>query len=460
MKLFKIILAFVIPAVVFNSCQKEYSVENGGKTLPAGNWEFADSTHTYTGNMDSASFVSTGATKELHLNGTSTDGSQHFSMILYADSFQVGSYKASLFQSSFQYTATAKTIYEADQLTGEFIVDITSLSNGLIVGTFSGVAKDSANSLRKITDGKFKSTFGSGSIGSPSTGVLGDSLGNCKPLDLKGAYVKGIALTNANTVQVQVTVAVAGTYSISTNTVNGVTFSTTGEFTNTGVQTVTLDASGTPAVEGDQTFTIKYGNSQCTFTVSFLSAAGNYLPLKLDNNWAYNLTDGQSEDSVFQKVIDFSPVLGGNNYTAVQQSDLPSGTVTDSFYYRKSGGDYYEYINYTSFFGFDQPVTGDFNFLRDNLPAGSTWQSPTISGTVAGGALSGYVKMTILEKGVPVTSIAGFNFPDVIKVRYELFVTGIPQAAVTEERWFAQNVGEIYTSTGSNTSEIKRYQIF
>ena len=145
--------------------------------LIVGNWEFTDSAKTYTGNMDSAFIVTAGATKELILNGTSSDGSQNFNMVLYADSFNIGSYKASLFQSSFDYTTTAKTIYQADQLVGEFIVNITSISSSLITGTFSGSALDSTNTLTNITLGKFKSTLGGQFSAPTSSGVLGDSSG-------------------------------------------------------------------------------------------------------------------------------------------------------------------------------------------------------------------------------------------------------------------------------------------
>src|SRR5665213_1492426 len=132
MKLFKIALALFTIALLFNGCAKEYSVETGGLKLPVGNWEFKNGTTSYAGNMDTAYIAPAGATKQLHLDGTSTDGTQNFHMVLYADSFPVGTYKASLFQSTFDYTATAKTIYEASQLIGEFTVNITSINSSLI----------------------------------------------------------------------------------------------------------------------------------------------------------------------------------------------------------------------------------------------------------------------------------------------------------------------------------------
>ena len=278
MKLLKITFYLFLAAVLFNACRKEYSLEGGGLKVPSGTWEFKDSLKQFQGNMDTAYINSSAGTgtKELHLIGTSADGSQTFHMHLFADTFKTGTYKASLFQSSFEYTIPAKTIYQADQLIGEFIVNITSFSNNYISGTFSGAALDSANKIKNLSQGKFTSTIGiSGTA--VSSGVLGDSSGNCKPVTLAGVYTQGIALTSANTVQVQVTVAVAGTYSITSNTVNGVTFSKAGTFTSTGVQTVILNGSGTPANSGNQNFTISYGNSQCGFTINFGTPASGTL---------------------------------------------------------------------------------------------------------------------------------------------------------------------------------------
>lgn len=573
MKIFKTILTLFISATLLNACQKEYSLENGGAKLPVGNWEFADSLQTYMGNIDSTYIITGTSGNELHLDGVSTDGSQNFHLILYADTFKVGSYKATLFQSSFEYTAAAKTIYEANQLVGEFIVDITSFSNDLIVGTFSGIAKDSTNTARQIMAGKFKSTFGSVTDNPVSSGVLGDSSGNCKPVVLSGIYSPGIAVTDSNTVEVEVTVAVPGTYTIATDTVNGVTFSKTGEFSSIGAQHVILTASGTPTAGGEQSFTVKYGSSQCQFTINFASpasgtlgggggnctpftfagtfqqglplnetntvqievtvttpgayniisntvngvsfskagnfanagvqavtltgkgtpvnagpqnfaitfgagtcnftlsflpgvaASNDYFPLSLNSNWTYGLT-GNPADSIVCKVIDYSPAFNGKNYLTITESNAENSPANDSAYYRKPGGDYYQYVDYSGIFNFDTPVTGEFIFLKDNVPAGTTWQSPTISGNAGGNAFSGYIKMTILEKSVAAT-INNFTFPDIIKVKYEYFIAVAPAPAVamfSQEKWFAKNSGQIYSSSSdgntTTTYQVSDFHIF
>ena len=460
MKLFKIILALFVAMIFFNSCQKEYSVEGGGLKPGVGNWEFVDSTHSYFGNMDSAYVVSTGATKELHLDGTSSDGSQIFRLVLYADSFKVGTYKASLFQSSFDYTATAKTIYQANELVGEFVVNITSLSSSLIVGTFSGTALDSANQLRNISQGKFKATFG-GVVTTPtSTGVLGDSSGNCKPVVINGTYKQGVATTSANTVQVQVTVAVAGTYSISTNSVNGITFSKIGTFTNTGVQNVILTASGTPALSGNQTFTLNYGNSQCAFDVNFLAGvapSGDYYPLTINSNWTYGEIGAPVTDSFTYKVENNTKIINGNTYSLLGIYDVPPAQALDSSYLRKSNGIYYSYTDYATYFSFDQPVFGEIIILKDNVPIGNSWVSPTVTGTIAGIPVQVHFNMTILAKSVSVV-VGSFSFPDVIKVKMDSYVGNLQVG--TAELWYAKNVGLIYMELGTSVFQAGRFEIF
>lgn len=83
-----------------------------------------------------------------------------------------------------------------------------------------------------------------------------------------GTYSQGAALASSNTVTVQVNVTTAGTWSASTNTANGFYFSGAGTFTVTGIQSVTLAGSGTPAAAGVHGFTVTAGSSTCAFQVT------------------------------------------------------------------------------------------------------------------------------------------------------------------------------------------------
>jgi uncharacterized protein (TIGR02145 family) len=77
---------------------------------------------------------------------------------------------------------------------------------------------------------------------------------NCTT-DYGGKLIVGVAASSV-TQTITATVITAGTYSISTNSANGITFTGSGTFTGTGAQNVILTASGTPTATGDDAFTL------------------------------------------------------------------------------------------------------------------------------------------------------------------------------------------------------------
>ena len=590
MKNFKIPAALVLFTTLFYSCQKEYSFE--GVVTPPGTWQFNDDTKLYTGNIDTAYIETSGTTKTLRLIGrSSTDNKQNFLLQLYAtDSFTVGTYTASLFQTDFQYYTQATTLYQADALTGngQFTVTITSIGNNSVTGTFAGESEDSTSAVKPLTLGKFTArinlagngtgggggggaaigilgassgvctpvtpggtytqgvsltstntvtvkanistlgtytistntvngvsfsktgtfttlglqdvilvgtgtpvssgnqnftvTFGTstctftlnfGTGAAPATGTLGGSPGTCTNATPAGTYTQGIALAASNTIQVSVNVATIGAYTISTNTVNGVTFSATGNFTTTGVQNVTLAGTGTPINSGAQNFTVTFGSSACNFSVTFAPGTppptGDYFPTTVNSYWAYGLVGGTSSDSFMIKVINYTLTAGGNSYSTFTLDDITPSGSPDSLYYRKLSGNYYEYFNAEEFFGFDAGTTSpqklEYIFLKDNVAQGTTWNSSNITGSSSGQTFTVYIKMTLFEKVTASTTVGSVTSSDILKVRYEYFVTVAPGSPFfTEERWFAKGVGMVYNSftdgTNSETYKIGRYQVF
>lgn len=576
MKLLKLSFLVMITAVLFMSCQKEYSLENSRDLIPAGTWQFNDSTKFFTGNMDTAYIITTGSTKILHLEGTSLTGGQKFRLLIYGDTvLKTGTYLASAGDVEFLYFTPLTSIYQAGQLSGEFKVNINVLSNNTVAGTFFGLADDSLIRTKSITLGSFTSkidlsTNVIGGGGGNATGTLGNTAGNCAPTTFAGTYTQGVPLNASNTAQVQVTVATLGAYTISTNTVNGVSFSKTGTFTSTGSQNVILGGTGTSTVSGAQTFTVTFGTSTCNFPITFAAAGppaagtlgggpgmctpvtpagtftqgvalgasntitiqanvttvgsynittstvngvmfsgsgnfaatgtqnvvltgsgtptnagaqnfiitfgtstcnfsitflaaptGDYFPLTLNSNWTYDESDFTGFlDSILRKVISYSPTFATRNYNTISTNVTGSTSVRDSAYYRKPGGDYYQYGDLADYFGFDNPVPGEFIFLKDNVAIGNTWQSPNFTGSISGLPITGFIKMTLVDK---TSAIIGSNsFPNVIKVKYEFYYTiasGTPIA--TANQWFAKGVGLIHLDDDSGYKlDITHYQVF
>lgn len=111
---------------------------------------------------------------------------------------------------------------------------------------------------------------------SPSEGSLqSDVTGECLPKNVAGTYEKGTVLVSANNyIEVQVNVTTPGSYTIGTDTVNGIHFRTTGTFTATGPVTIKLNGSGTPGAEGIFNFIVTYGGSSCSVAVTVLPTGG------------------------------------------------------------------------------------------------------------------------------------------------------------------------------------------
>ena len=99
---------------------------------------------------------------------------------------------------------------------------------------------------------------------------LGDG-DSCTGAVLSGRFVADTALTSNNTVTIMVNVSKAGPYWISTNTVNGISFSQTSTFADTGRQTVVLMGTGTPLAIDTSEFKLTALNGlgdSCTFSVA------------------------------------------------------------------------------------------------------------------------------------------------------------------------------------------------
>lgn len=107
---------------------------------------------------------------------------------------------------------------------------------------------------------------------------------SCGTPVLAGTYQAGTAMTAGNTMTVGVNVTSGGTYSITTTSVNGVTFAGTGVLPATPAsQTVTLAATGTPAASGTFSYTLNGAATTCTVSVTFNSSTtGDYVRATVD----------------------------------------------------------------------------------------------------------------------------------------------------------------------------------
>jgi hypothetical protein len=109
-------------------------------------------------------------------------------------------------------------------------------------------------------------------VGSSAGSLQSESTGECLPKNLQGVYVVGTALGSTNYIEVDIDVTTAGSYAISSDTINGYYFAGSGEFANTGSNTVKLVGKGKPLADGIDIFTVSFDSTSCNFDVAVLPA--------------------------------------------------------------------------------------------------------------------------------------------------------------------------------------------
>jgi hypothetical protein len=116
-----------------------------------------------------------------------------------------------------------------------------------------------------------------------ATGYITSLESGCSPSRTHGIWYNGIAAgTDSNFLQVTLNVTAPGKYNISTGTENGVSFSGSGSFTEIGLYTVSLKASGTFNHYGPTSFPIRFDSSTCNFIVYVQDSAARAYS---DNTW-------------------------------------------------------------------------------------------------------------------------------------------------------------------------------
>lgn len=120
---------------------------------------------------------------------------------------------------------------------------------------------------------------------SPATGSLQDADGSCDHYLTHGAWYNGIpAGSDTSYIEINVNVKSPGSYRITSDKQNGVTFSASGNFTDTGLNKVRLRATGTFINYGTTNYNISFDSSFCGFQANVRDSVGLSIP---DNTWRF-----------------------------------------------------------------------------------------------------------------------------------------------------------------------------
>ncbi len=265
-----------------------------------------------------------------------------------------------------------------------------------------------------------------------------------------GSYINNVTLDTNDKVKMNLNVTAVGNYNISTNTVNGYSFSASGTFLSTGLQAVLLTASGTPLQKETDVFTVVADNSSCNFSVNVLvitNVSGNdYFPLTANSYWTYDDLV-QTGDTLKKTIVDSTFI---NSYWyKITREDVAFGGPYN-FYYRKAGADYFEYASpneYTTFFQYKKPVEADIPLLEENLQTGSTWQSPEYIDTTINDTITLRYQFSCVDNDATVT-LNNETFAHVYKIQMlpEIKTNNGVYSYTTEEYFFyyAKGIGLIY----------------
>lgn len=130
-----------------------------------------------------------------------------------------------------------------------------------IVLTGSGTPAAAGSTNVPVTAGNSSCSFTLDVVGGAAFVI------NCGSATVNGTYTAGVPLDATNTATISVNVTTTGGYSIS-GTANGMTFSSSGNFTATGPQLVILTGTGTPVAAGTFSVPVPAATTPCSFSVT------------------------------------------------------------------------------------------------------------------------------------------------------------------------------------------------
>ncbi|WP_298330193.1 fibrinogen-like YCDxxxxGGGW domain-containing protein [uncultured Dokdonia sp.] len=212
-------------------------------------------------------------------------------------------------------------------------LDISSSNRGLLLPRMTAVERDAIVSPAEglfiyNTDSTcfqfYKATGWSDCLAEAPTTSL-----DCTSPVANGTFATGFPLAGNGTITIDVLVNVVGPYLITTNTVNGYSFTGAGVFTNAGLTSVTLTGVGIPLITQTDTFTISLaGNSNlCTVDVTTDSILRNCLEYRNSGSTTDGIytidTDGTGPLAPYDCYCDMTNDGGG--WTLVFNHNIAGG---------------------------------------------------------------------------------------------------------------------------------------
>lgn len=281
-----------------------------------------------------------------------------------------------------------------------------------------------------------------------------------------GAYGVNLPTGTGDTVVLSMNFTNAGTYSISTDTINGLYFSGSGNIAAPGTTSVVLNAHGTPAVTGTYDFTVTFKTSVCGFPVNVsdvaVSNGTDYFPVTTNSFWKFVSSDPAALPADTLRNTSTGDIFSDNgvNYNLFVSSN---SNGEDSLFFNKANGEYHQLGDMDIAGAANNVVAADYIFLKDNVAVGTTWESPEGDADISGVNAKLKLKMTLSAKDVNV-QVENLVFKDVIKVitAEQVQLPAGWSTILTYETWYAKGIGIINITAPSPLYgyEVQSYQVF
>lgn len=155
---------------------------------------------------------------------------------------------------------------------------------------------------------------------------------SCGSATVNGVYKVGTALGVSNTITLPVNVSALGSYTVTTNTVDGISFSGSGTFTSTGAQNITLNGTGTPTSTAVKSLTITSDSqggvsTTCMVSVIVVIPKKTVVHIGLETAYGYSAFTGPSR-SLMDSPTNFgttaSSVVKYEGFTHISLGGAPS----------------------------------------------------------------------------------------------------------------------------------------
>lgn len=273
------------------------------------------------------------------------------------------------------------------------------------------------------------------------------SSGYCTNISARGNYMIGKELTDSNVLVVEVHINTKGFYNITSDTVNGFSFSGSGNVADTGIAELQLAAHGKPAAIATSLFNVQFDSSICQVQVAVLDTLTNVVqtanndlfPLAENNVWSYDDLS-YPPDSIVNTITGTAVMNSLPHYVV---SDFISFfPATNESYYRRSDADYFAYeavSTFTSALDYAPTIYDDMNFLKEDCQTGQTWSTPIYVGRTSLGLQVAQLRYDFrcIDADV-IAVINGKTFLHVYKIEMRPQVADLGAAL--------QATGEIHTS--------------